>query len=58
MNAKREFKFIGDIAYLPPGLFYNTSSGTGSTTHEALKSKDFKVFIDSVIQDYCFGLIR
>lgn len=49
-NSKpdREFRFIEEVAYLRPGVFYNISSGTDSVSkYEIHKRDNFNAFIDS-----------
>lgn len=44
LNANREFKFIGDIAYLHPGQFLNVTGGNNTV---AFETGEFLAFIDS-----------
>ena len=47
-EADREFRFIEEVAYLRPGVFYNISSGTDSVSkYEIHKRDNFNAFIDS-----------
>ncbi len=44
----REFRFIEEVAYLRPGVFYNISSSNDSTSkYEIHKRDNFNTFIDS-----------
>lgn len=49
MKSGRTFKFIGDVAYLRPGIFLNIKSDDISdiSTHEAFNNEEFLDFIDS-----------
>ncbi len=46
MKSGRTFEFIGDVAYLRPGVFLNAESHDIST-HEAFNNEEFLDFIDS-----------
>jgi C-terminal processing protease CtpA/Prc len=53
-NPSRDFAFIGDIAYLRPGQFYNPSkNGNAKISGETIDNKKFTTFLDS-----CFTLIH
>lgn len=53
VNSSREFKFIGDVAYLLPGVFLNTDGSTNISDHRSFEKGQFAFFIDS-----CFNVIR
>jgi C-terminal processing protease CtpA/Prc len=53
VNTSRDFKFIGDIAYLRPGVFLNTDGNANISDHKAFEKGTFVHFIDS-----CFARIR
>jgi C-terminal processing protease CtpA/Prc len=46
-NPNREFKFIGNIAYLHPGAFYNISATNSSMEEMYGKKSEFLHFLDS-----------
>lgn len=54
MNQTRNFKFIDDIAYLKPGIFYNApKDGNIQLNSNMLDNNEFVHFLDS-----CFTLIH
>ncbi|MBT8069674.1 MAG: hypothetical protein KJO80_04515 [Gammaproteobacteria bacterium] len=50
MISARTFKFIGDVAYLRPGVFLNAQTDDIST-HEAFNNEEFLEFIDSAFTE-------
>lgn len=46
-NTGREFRMIGDIAYLHPGIFLNDASSGNTSEHSTFQNNEFIAFIDS-----------
>ncbi|WP_343672077.1 S41 family peptidase [Chitinophaga sp.] len=46
-NTAREFRMIGDIAYLHPGIFLNNESSGNTSEHTTFQNNEFINFIDS-----------
>jgi len=50
-SLNREFKFIGDIAYLHPSIFINNQSGGNTSEQETFETNEFISFIDSSFRE-------
>ncbi|RZM19523.1 MAG: hypothetical protein EOO88_37805, partial [Pedobacter sp.] len=46
-NPGREFKFLGEVAYLHPGAFMNSESDGNTSDHQTFENSEFVRFIDS-----------
>nr|WP_199076928.1 S41 family peptidase [Pedobacter sp. ASV19] len=46
-NSTREFKYLGEIAYLRPGAFTNSESDGNTSDHKTFDNSVFVKFIDS-----------
>ena len=47
----RNFRFIGDIAYLHPGIFMNNQSSGNTSEHKTFEKNEFISFIDSAFTE-------
>jgi C-terminal processing protease CtpA/Prc len=50
-RTDREFKFIGNIAYLHPGIFINNQSGGSTSEQKTFETNEFISFIDSSFRE-------
>lgn len=50
-SLNREFKFIGAIAYLHPGMFINNQSSGNTSEHKTFETNEFLSFIDSSFRE-------
>jgi hypothetical protein len=50
-SLNREFKFIGAIAYLHPGIFINNQSSGNTSEHKTFETNEFLSFIDSSFRE-------
>ena len=46
-SVNREFKFIGNIGYLHPGIFMNNKSSGNTSEHKTFETGEFISFVDS-----------
>jgi hypothetical protein len=46
-NTARNFRMMGEVAYLHPGIFLNNNSGMNTSEHSTFDNNEFIHFIDS-----------
>lgn len=49
-NTERNFRMIGDIAYLHPGMFLNNNANVNTSAHSTFENNEFIHFIDSAFR--------
>ena len=50
-RTDREFKFMGNTAYLHPGIFINNQSSGNTSEHKTFETNEFISFIDSSFRE-------